>query len=107
MRYGGDEPFVALLGHAENATRVGQCWPGGHASTAFAFIGVYYAVRACGKPWAGKALTGVILLGGVLSLAQTLRGAHFLSHNLWTAWFSWLFAWLWTLVFRLNWKDPA
>jgi membrane-associated PAP2 superfamily phosphatase len=105
VRYGGDQPFVALLEHAENTTRVGQCWPGGHASTAFAFVGVYYALRACRKPWAGKALVAVLFLGGVLAAAQTLRGAHFLSHNLWTAWFSWLFAWLWALVFRLSWQE--
>ena len=67
----------------------GSCFPGGHASSAFAFI-------AQSLPWLtskdtdpqrlGRAMTRVIVLTGlVLGLSQTLRGAHYPSHTAWTA----------------------
>ncbi|EMU16832.1 hypothetical protein ABNIH16_20160, partial [Acinetobacter baumannii ABNIH16] len=30
-----------------------------------------------------------ILLGFMMGWAQMMRGAHFLSHNLWTGWVVW------------------
>jgi membrane-associated PAP2 superfamily phosphatase len=84
----------------------GRCFPGGHVSSAFAFLGL-------ALPWlvsdsASQRTTGlrillvVVLLGGVLGLTQTLRGAHFPSHTLWTGFICWavvlanhfLFGWL-------------
>jgi membrane-associated PAP2 superfamily phosphatase len=67
----------------------GSCFPGGHVSSAFAFI-------ALSLPWLtsadtdqqrlGWTMTEVILLTGLsLGLAQTLRGAHYPSHTAWTA----------------------
>jgi membrane-associated PAP2 superfamily phosphatase len=67
----------------------GHCFPAGHASAGFAFVGGYFAFRrrlpalACG--W----LTGALLAGLVLGLAQQMRGAHFMSHTLWTGWLCW------------------
>jgi membrane-associated PAP2 superfamily phosphatase len=67
----------------------GACFPGGHASSAFAFM-------ALSLPWLtskqtehqhlGGAMTEMIVLTGlVLGLSQTLRGAHYPSHTAWTA----------------------
>jgi len=71
----------------------GRCFPAGHATTGFAFVGGYFALRerwpAQARIWLGIALgTGL-----VLGLAQQLRGAHFMSHTLWTAWICWTVAW--------------
>jgi len=30
----------------------------------------------------------------VLGIGQQLRGAHFMSHTLWTGWLCWMTAWL-------------
>lgn len=66
----------------------GHCFPGGHASSALAFMAV-------ALPWLGSSqpherrkgqllLTGIVFTGLVLGAAQTLRGAHYPSHTAWT-----------------------
>lgn len=68
----------------------GRCFPGGHASSAFAFIALCLpwlappagTVRrtAVGFRW----LAGVLAVGLLAGAVQTLRGAHPPSHTLWT-----------------------
>lgn len=89
IRYGGDQPFVPLIGSEPATTRTGQCWPAGHVSTALSFLGAYFFLREINRPLARKVLVGIVTLFVVLGAAQTLRGAHFLSHNLWSLWWAW------------------
>jgi membrane-associated PAP2 superfamily phosphatase len=74
----------------------GNCFPGGHVSSALAFMGL-------ALPWLGSGLTaqrrlgrrilwGVLLAGLVLGTTQTLRGAHYPSHTLWTGFICWTVA---------------
>ncbi len=75
-------------GQADGGT--GRCFPGGHASSGFAFLALclpwllppdgVQRRRVVGLRWLAAAL-GVGLLSGVV---QTLRGAHFPSHTMWT-----------------------
>ena len=37
-------------------------------------------------------LCAALLAGTALGLAQQIRGAHFMSHTLWTAWLCWTVA---------------
>ena len=67
----------------------GHCFPSGHAVAAFAFFSVYFLWRAYRPGLARGALAAVWLLGGVFGWAQLARGAHFLSHTLWSAWCCW------------------
>ncbi|MBB1076838.1 phosphatase PAP2 family protein [Rhodoferax sp. 4810] len=84
----------------------GKCFPGGHASSALAFLAVPLSLLAssdAGHRRAGwLSLLGVLLAGLVLGAAQTLRGAHFPSHTLWTGLMCWLAAllnhWVWQLL---------
>lgn len=71
----------------------GGCFPAGHASSGFAFLGGYFVYRGSDKAVAKKWLVGAIAAGLVLGFAQQLRGAHFMSHTLWTAWVCWCTAW--------------
>lgn len=72
----------------------GRCFPGGHASAAFAYLAGYFALRR-GVPGVARLWLAVTLIAGlVLGGAQQARGAHFMSHTLWTAWFCWTTAWL-------------
>lgn len=64
----------------------GGCFPSGHASTAFALLPGWFALRAVAPRAARMLLGGVLLVGGLLAWVQMMRGAHFLSHSLWTAW---------------------
>lgn len=71
----------------------GGCFPAGHASSGFAFLGGYFVFSGSDKIAAKKWLVGAITAGVVLGFAQQLRGAHFMSHTLWTAWICWCTAW--------------
>ena len=64
----------------------GHCFPGGHASTGFAFVTGYFAYRLNEPQRARFYLYAGLILGFAMGWAQMMRGAHFLSHNLWTAW---------------------
>jgi membrane-associated PAP2 superfamily phosphatase len=87
--FGGVANYVSHWSWGVSDGGSGSCFPGGHASSAFAFM-------ALSLPWLtsndtdqqrlGRAMTGVIVLTGlVLGLSQTLRGAHYPSHTAWTA----------------------
>ena len=71
----------------------GRCFPAGHASAGFAFIGGYFVFRqqlpALARRWLLLALAAGLLLG----LGQQWRGAHFMSHTLWSGWLCWCLAW--------------
>lgn len=72
----------------------GQCFPGGHAAAGFAFAAGYFALRrtqpALARRWLGAALAGGLAFG----LAQQWRGAHFMSHTLWSAAACWAVGWM-------------
>ena len=64
----------------------GHCFPGGHASTGFALITGFFVFRLVQPNRAWFYLTAGLLLGFMMGWGQMMRGAHFLSHNLWTGW---------------------
>ncbi len=64
----------------------GHCFPGGHASTGFALMTGFFVYRLVSKKYAYVFLFLGMSLGFIMGWGQMMRGAHFLSHNLWTAW---------------------
>ena len=67
----------------------GRCFPAGHASAGFAFVGGYFALRRAAPVAARWWLAGAVVAGFVLGGGQQMRGAHFMSHTLWTGWLCW------------------
>jgi membrane-associated PAP2 superfamily phosphatase len=67
----------------------GHCFPGGHAATGFALMTGFFAFRKTAPKRAYFYLVAGLILGFAMGWAQMMRGAHFLSHNLWTAWVVW------------------
>lgn len=67
----------------------GQCFPSGHSSAAFAFFTLYFVWRSYDANRARRYLLAVCTAGAILSLTQILRGAHYPSHALWSAWVCW------------------
>ena len=67
----------------------GRCFPSGHAVAAFGFFGQYFLWRAHNPQRARRWLYAVLAVGALFSAAQLVRGAHYLSHSLWSAWLCW------------------
>jgi len=84
--FGGTARYVShwQLGTTDGGG--GGCFPSGHASAAFAFLSGYFALRQRYPAAARRWLFGVVALGLLFGAGQTLRGAHYPSHTLWTAW---------------------
>lgn len=70
----------------------GRCFPAGHASSGFAFVGGYFAYREVNPVVARRWLGASLLAGLVLGVGQQMRGAHFMSHTLWSGWVCWVVA---------------
>ena len=85
-RYGGSAPYIRLLEMMPAGIDAGHCLPGGHASSALWLI----ALSAFWWPeQPRKALAvGMSMMAFALGVGfvQQLRGAHFLTHTLWSAW---------------------
>ena len=67
----------------------GGCFPAGHASAGFAFLGGFFVFRQVLPRTAMRWLAGALVVGFIFGLAQQVRGAHYMSHTLWTAWLCW------------------
>lgn len=94
--YGGNAHYLSHWTWGINDGGSGHCFPGGHASAAFAYL-------ALALPWllstsetkqqhGRRIVWGVLAVGMLLGTAQTLRGAHYPSHTLWSGMFCWLTA---------------
>jgi len=85
--FGGSAQYVShwLLGVADGGGA--HCFPGGHASSILVFVGAALPLLSGRRATTarGSLLLAALLLGGAaLGLVQTLRGAHYPSHTLWT-----------------------
>ncbi|WKE65432.1 phosphatase PAP2 family protein [Gallaecimonas kandeliae] len=79
-QFGGDRPFIGLFDSRPAGLPHSQCFPAGHASGGYAWLALYFAIPGRRK-WA---LLPGLFLGLSFGIAQQLRGAHFLSHDVWT-----------------------
>jgi membrane-associated PAP2 superfamily phosphatase len=87
--FGGRFPYIELFGDRPDALRVGRCFPAAHASSGYALLALYFTFR---ERHAGLAKLGLalgLLTGLTFGLAQQARGAHFVSHDLWSAFLVW------------------
>ena len=92
--YGGvATPVSHWLWWAAPAGGRGACFPAGHASAGFAFIGGYFVFRPLAPVLARRWLVAALVAGLVLGVSQQWRGAHFMSHTLWSGWLCWCLAW--------------
>ncbi|MBV4505848.1 phosphatase PAP2 family protein [Pseudomonas sp. BW13M1] len=89
-QFGGKETYSKLLEPRPATDKPGLCWPGGHAATGFCLFGLFFMLRDRRPRLARVALAMAFVAGSVLSIGRMMQGAHFLSHNVWTAVFCWL-----------------
>jgi membrane-associated PAP2 superfamily phosphatase len=84
--------IAAYVSHWRFGTRdggPGHCFPSGHAVAAFAFLTLYFDWRTQRPRLARASLVLVCAVGVLFGWAQLARGAHYVSHTLWSAWLCW------------------
>lgn len=84
--FGRSAQHVSHWAFGANDGGPGRCFPSGHASAAFSLFGGWFALRGTSPQAARRWLAGVWFCGILFSVAQTVRGAHYPSHSMWTAW---------------------
>ncbi|WP_151639309.1 phosphatase PAP2 family protein [Noviherbaspirillum aerium] len=85
-RYGGYAPYLRIFDSLPPRMSSGHCFPAGHASSALWLpsIAVFWLPE---HPVKGYTVFAASLVPGfVLGFAQQARGAHFMTHTLWSAW---------------------
>lgn len=66
------------------------CFPAGHASAGYAWVALYFFALVQRRSLRFHGLFFGLGLGFIYGFAQELRGAHFLSHDIWTAAICWV-----------------
>lgn len=102
VRYGGDNPYLRLFEPHPGDYKYGKCFPAGHAGAGFTFMALYFFLAAIRPAWKWYGLAVGVTLGLIFGITQQLRGAHFLSHDLWAVavcWFNSL-GWYWFFFIR-------
>lgn len=106
--YGGGADYFRFFDAVPAAPGSGRCAPSGHASAGFMWFAGYVAARRVGPRAARLALALALCLGTLTGLTQIVRGAHFVSHVLLTAWVCYAVAWAGDLGRRSfsQWQRP-
>lgn len=104
--YGGKKqmPYVHIFDDKPDELARGKCFPGGHSSGAFSLFALYFLARRHRPGWAKPVLGTILVLGFCWGLGQWARGAHFPSHDFYSAFICWMTC---LGLYRLLWKDPA
>jgi len=92
QQFGGSQTFTGLFSSWPANRAPNACFPAGHASIGYAWLGLYFFCLQLYPTLARLALVCSITLGISLGLVQQLRGAHFMSHDIATA------AWCWAMA---------
>jgi membrane-associated PAP2 superfamily phosphatase len=87
--FGGTARYVSHWAFGESDGGPGGCFPAGHATTAFCFLAGYFALRGSAPNAARLWLLATLLFGVLVGMTQVVRGAHFVSHSMWTGWWCW------------------
>lgn len=85
-RYGGSEPYVRLFGTLPPGIAPGHCLPAGHASSAMWLVSLAVLWLPARPRMAVAAAMLALAAGLAVGWMQQLRGAHFLTHTLWSMW---------------------
>lgn len=99
--YGGAEARVEWYENLRWFSKAGEgrCWPGGHASSGFTLLALYFVALRHRWQHARKLLVGILLIGFVYGTTRVLQGWHYMSHTFWAGIFVWLTTWATALAF--------
>ncbi len=89
VAFGGSREFHGLFELRPAGFRASGCFPAGHASAGYGWLALYFLALEVKPAARHVALATGTALGLLFGISQQLRGAHFLSHDLWTAAICW------------------
>jgi membrane-associated PAP2 superfamily phosphatase len=85
-RYGGFAPYLRLFDALPTGIKAGHCFPAGHVSSSL-WLAAFCVFLLPQRPHVAlAAFVAGLTPGLLLGWEQQLRGAHFLTHTLWSAW---------------------
>jgi membrane-associated PAP2 superfamily phosphatase len=87
--FGGHFSYAHLFAHRPPSAHVGRCFPAAHASSGYALFALYFVGREHSRRWARLGFAAGLIAGLIFGLAQQSRGAHFVSHDIWSAMIAW------------------
>ena len=91
-RWGGSRPYFRVLDARPASLPASGCFPGGHSSGGYSLLAFYFLGLQRDKKWARLGLCLGLGMGFALAFGQWARGAHFPSHDLWSAAICWYVA---------------
>ena len=103
LGFGGERPHVGLFSPRPAGFGPAACFPGAHSASGFALFAFYFAFRDRRPRRARLLLAIATLIGAIFAFGQEARGAHFLSHDVSSAFLAWFVA----LGTYLVWRHPA
>ena len=90
--FGGQRPHVALFDARPLGFEPAACFPGAHSGSGFSLFAFYFALRDRRPRAARMALWISLAVGALFAFGQEARGAHFLSHDVCSAFVAWFVA---------------
>ena len=107
--FGGAFPYVHVFAHRPDGLRHAQCFPAAHASSGYALMALYFVAYERSRRYARAGLALGLAMGLIFGVAQQSRGAHFLSHDVWSACITWLVSLtVYAFAFKSRaWESPA
>lgn len=87
--FGGSAAYHPLLSVHARAQGIDGCFPAAHPLSGYAWLAVGFALYPSARGRAWSAWAAAFALGTLFGAVQIARGAHFLSHVLWSAWVVW------------------
>lgn len=106
QHYNGDRPYVHIFSDKPDDQQQGRCFPAGHSSGAFSLLVFYFLLYSRNRRQALISLGLVLGLGLVYAFGQWARGAHFPSHDIWSAAIAWYVSLGLYLVYFRQHLDP-
>jgi len=107
QEFGGRFPFVHVFAARPAGLRHAQCFPAAHSSSGYALMALYFVAHEYSRPLARWGLAIGLSVGLLFGIAQQSRGAHFLSHDVWSACITWLVSLsLYTFAFKRSLAEP-
>lgn len=88
--FGGTQPYLHLFESRLSSMRPGHCFPAAHASSGYALLALHFVFIERHPRLARACAALAIGVGLLFGIAQQSRGAHFLSHDIWSAFLVWL-----------------